>query len=214
MKITEWRALVDQGSYSSSPTFQRVEQDIVGAITDVVWPPGSDRFTIHPESGKERGQGNGVVPIKKSFAEALARRGWELERRAPRAKGAEQTVIKGSRPGAFDGHLSFPENDPLPFAVEWETGNISSSHRAINRIGLGLKLDYLSGGVLVVPSASLARYLTDRIGNAPELLPYHSLWEQWDFQEFGYFGIVTVEHDAESVEVPRIPKGKDGRAEL
>ena len=123
-------------------------------------------------------------------------------------------MIKGSRPGAFDGHLTFPENEPLPFAVEWETGNVSSSHRAINRIGLGMKLGYLSGGVLVVPSASLAKYLTDRIGNSPELLPYHPLWEQWTFQEFGYFGIVTVEHDAESRNVRKIPKGKDGRAEL
>ncbi|MDT0492278.1 hypothetical protein ACPEIF_31810 [Streptomyces sp. NPDC012600] len=213
MKITEWRTLVDQGRYSSSSAFQRVEQDIRAAVTDVVWPPGSDRFTIHPESGKKRGEGNGVVPIKKSFADSLEQRGWELERRAPKTEGIEQKVVKGSRPGAFDGHLSFPGNDPLPFAVEWETGNISSSHRAINRIGLGMKVGYLSGGVLVVPSAALARYLTDRIGNAPELLPYHPLWEEWTFQEFGYFGIVTVEHDAESFDVDRIPKGKDGRAE-
>lgn len=214
MKITEWNDLVDQGGYGSSPVFRRVERDISAAVADVVWPPGSDRFTIYPESGKRRGEGNGVVPIKRSFAEALARRGWELEHHAPRAQSGAHTAVKGSRPGAFDGHLSFPNDKPLPFAVEWETGNISSSHRAINRIGLGMKLGYLSGGILVVPSGALARYLTDRIGNAPELLPYHSLWEEWTFQTCGYFGIVTVEHDAESFDVDRIPKGIDGRAQF
>ncbi|MGP3636803.1 hypothetical protein ACTU45_26170 [Streptomyces sp. 24-1644] len=214
MKITEWTTLVDEGDYSSSPGFQRVTDDIATAVGEVVWPAGSDKFTIYPESGKKRGMGNGVVPIKRSFAEALQRRGWELERKAPRVESEEQKIIKGSRPGAFDGHLEFAENTPLPFAVEWETGNISSSHRAINRIGLGMRLGYLSGGILIVPSASLAKYLTDRIGNAPELLPYHPLWEAWNFQESGYLGIVTVEHDAESNEVSRIPKGKDGRAEL
>lgn len=212
MKIIAWDDLVDQGGYSSGPAFRRIEQDMYESVRDVVWPPGSDRFTIHPEPGRNRGEGNGVVPIKKSFAEALARRGWELERRAPRIEGGELAAVRGSRPGAFDGHLSFPYDEPLPFAVEWETGNISSSHRAINRIGLGMRLGYLSGGVLVVPSAALARYLTDRVGNAPELLPYHPLWSAWTFQEFGYFGIVTVEHDEESFGVPRIPKGRDGRA--
>ncbi|MFI5616161.1 hypothetical protein [Streptomyces sp. NPDC051567] len=213
MKITEWKTLVDQGGYSDSPAFQKVNADIHASVGEVVWPPGSDRFTIFPEFGKKRGEGNGVVPIKKNFAEALSQHGWELEKRAPRSSSEEQKLIKGSHPGAFDGHLSFPGGTPLPFAVEWETGNISSSHRAINRIGLGMKLGYLSGGALVVPSASLAKYLTDRIGNAPELLPYHPLWEQWNFQKFGYLGIVTVEHDSESRDVPRIPKGKDGRAE-
>ncbi|MDR3202434.1 MAG: hypothetical protein LBT54_04810, partial [Bifidobacteriaceae bacterium] len=61
----------------------------------------------------------------------------------------------------------------------------------------------------------LARYLTDRVGNAAELRPYYPLWEQWRgrLDNTAYLGIVTVEHDAEDIDVERIPKGTDGRAE-
>jgi hypothetical protein len=43
----------------------------------------------------------------------------------------------GSRisPGPIDAVLTEKQGD---FAFEWETGNISSSHRALNKIALGL----------------------------------------------------------------------------
>jgi hypothetical protein len=50
-----------------------------------------------------------------------------------------------------------------PVAVEWETGNISSSHRALNKMALGLLNGTIAAGVLIVPSRKLYRYLTDRI---------------------------------------------------
>lgn len=212
VRITSWETLVDEGGYSRSEPFRIAQDDLVAAIENVVWPVGNDRFTIVPESGKKSGMGNGVVPIKAGFASAIRQRGWELEYSAPRALSTEDAVVKGSRPGAFDAHLTFDGNDPLPFAAEWETGNISSSHRAINRIGLGIQVGYLSGGVLILPSRALAPFLTDRIGNEPELRPYHSLWAEWRLAPFSYFGIVAIEHDEESWDVPRIPKGTDGRA--
>ncbi len=173
---------------------------------------GSSDFAIYPESGKRSGEGNGVVPIKASFAEAISARGWELEKRAPRVTNSEDAVMKGSRPGAFDAHLSFEVSGELPFVAEWETGNISSSHRAINRILLGIRLGYVAGGVLILPSRQLAAYLTDRIGNEPELQPYRPLWSGINLPSPSYFGMVSVEHDRTSLEVPRIPKGTDGRA--
>ncbi len=121
--------------------------------------------------------------------------------------------MKGSRPGAFDAHLTFGGGSSFaPFVAEWETGNISSSHRAINRIGLGIQIGYISGGVLILPSGELAPYLTDRIGNEPELRPYHSLWSEWRLAPLSYFAIVAIEHDRTSLNVPRLPKGSDGRA--
>ena len=69
----------------------------------------------------------------------------------------------------------------------------------------------MSGGVLVVPSNRLAPYLTDRIGNLRELVPYFPLWSSVAV-ECGYLGVIAVEQDGESFEVPRIPKGTDGRA--
>lgn len=220
MKLVDWKHIVDLGGYTSSPEFARAEDDIRAAVAAVKWPVGSGKFTIFPESGKKRGEGNGVKPIKTGFTEALVKRNWELEK-SFKKKVAKKvanvlppavTVAAGSTPGAFDCHLTFPNSSTDPFVVEWETGNISSSHRAINRIGLGMKKKYISGGVLVVPTKDLATYLTDRIGNSAELLPYHELWEEWKFSEFGYFAIVTVEHDDTSSSVPRIPKGTDGRA--
>ena len=63
------------------------------------------------------------------------------------------------------------------FGIEWETGNISSSHRAINRLLLGHRQKILVGGVLIVPTRNLYRYLTDRVGNFAELESYFDLWK-------------------------------------
>ena len=104
---------------------------------------------------------------------------------------------------------------PLPdgriFGLEWETGNISSSHRAINRILLGHMHYDLIGGVLVVPSKNLYQYLTDRVGNYPELEPYFDVWSTYPLDE-GILAIIVVEQDGTSSRVPRIKKGTDGRA--
>jgi hypothetical protein len=97
------------------------------------------------------------------------------------------------------------------FAVEWETGNISSSHRAINKMCLGMVKGKIVGGALIVPTRKLYRYLTDRIGNWDELVPYFDFWRS-TLVPNGVLEIIAVEHDFESLEVPRIPKGKDGNA--
>lgn len=115
----------------------------------------------------------------------------------------------------FDAHLDLGDSGTPPFAVEWETGNISSSHRAISRIALGMLEDRIAGGILVVPSGSLYRYLTDRVGNYRELEPYFPLWRLWEaFTSFWYLAVIAVEHDETSPSVPRISKGTDGRALL
>ena len=33
-------------------------------LKECAWPPGSKKFTIHPQSGKKRGEGNGVGLIR------------------------------------------------------------------------------------------------------------------------------------------------------
>jgi len=40
-----------------------------------------------------------------------------------------------------------------PFAVEWETGNVSSSHRSLNKLSLGIIQEEIVGGALLVPKA-------------------------------------------------------------
>lgn len=207
----QWETILDVGGYSSTPEFGRAHGDVAAGIAAVVWPPGSDTFTIHPQSGKKSGEGNGVKPIKEGFMTSLRERGWVEE--FGRARGGG----KGLLPGAFDAHLTFDDatSSMLPFVVEWETGNVSSTHRAINRIALGILEQRISGGVVVLPSARLAPFLTDRIGNFPEVQPYLPLWRKWEkLASPSYLALVAIEHDDESATVPRIPKGTDGRAAI
>lgn len=200
MKIVHVETLISRGPFSASSEWTQMRSSVHKAISRVVWPPGTDSFTIYPESGKKRGQGNGVTPIKAELMVALEDLGWKLELPLP--------LAVAQRPGKLDAVLSTAYG---PVALEWETGNISSSHRALNKMGLGLLKGLLSGGTLVVPTRELAQYLTDRIGNYPELLPYLDLWRSIPC-ESGVLEIVVIEHDAISFDVPKIPKGTDGRA--
>ena len=62
------------------------------------------------------------------------------------------------------------------FVAEWETGNVSSSHRALNKLALGLMEGVVRAGVLVVPSREMGRWITDRTGNFPEIEPYFPIY--------------------------------------
>lgn len=194
VRLVEWHTLVDDG-FSGTREFARAESDILDGIAAIRWPQGAHDFTIPPARLAEKPQlRNGVKPIKEAFIELLVRRGWEPEH------------------DLFDAHLDY-QNGTLPFAVEWETGNISSSHRAVNRLALGMHERRIVGGVLVLPTRDLYRHLTDRIGNFQELEPYLPLYRRWQGEPgFGYLGIVTVEYDALDPTVPYIPRGTDGRA--
>jgi hypothetical protein len=70
---------------------------------------------------------------------------------------------------------------------------------------------YIAAGILIVPTREFARYLTDRIGNFPELEPYLDLWRAFPCTS-GILELIVIEYDATSLKVPRIPKGTDGRA--
>ena len=171
------------------------------AVTATDWPHGSGKFIIYPESGKKRRKGNGVLPIKIPCVERLVLLGWDTEGLPPENQYAITT-------GDLDALILTPAGW---VGFEWETGNISSSHRALNKLLLALVRGDLVGGLLVVPSDKLKVFLTDRIGNIGELRPYFPLWSQVPVKN-GALRIVVVEHDATSLKVPRIPKGTDGRA--
>ena len=202
MKIIHTETLIETGQFPRSEDWQRIQCDIRAGIAAVQWPPKSGSCTIFPESGKKSGQGNGVKPIKNAMMLHLSNARWLLEEPLDLA-----TV---TRPGNLD---AVYYTDHGPFALEWETGNISSSHRALNKMALGLLKRKLIGGVLVVPSRAMYKYLTDRIGNWAELKPYLDLWKSVPCAN-GVLQIIVVEHDAISKDVPRITKGTDGRALL
>lgn len=70
------------------------------------------------------------------------------------------------RPGPID--ATIPVGNRL-FCMEWETGNISSSHRALNKMALGILKGLLIGGALVLPTRAMYKYFTDRVGNFAEI---------------------------------------------
>ena len=200
MKIVQEETLLSCGKYAASATWKTTRKSLYKAIRGVDWPRGAGTFTIYPESGKRRHKGNGVTPIKLDLMEQLQRKGWKLEE--------PLDLATRKKPGKLDAVLY---TNYGPVALEWETGNISSSHRALNKMALGLLKGVLACGILVVPSRELYKYLTDRIGNMAELMPYLDLWRSVPCEQ-GILEIVAIEHDATSTEVPRIPKGTSGRA--
>lgn len=200
MKIVKIEILIDAGGFSSSSAWATIKDHITKSIRAVEWPPGSGTFTLYDEPGKKRREGSGVTPIKEIFVKNLKRLGWDLE--------TPVNIAALKRPGPLD--ATYPVGKRL-FAVEWETGNISSSHRAMNKMALGLLKGVLIGGILIVPTRAMYRYLTDRVGNLPELEPYFPLWKSLQCNE-GLLGVIAIEHDAVSKKVPRISKGTAGRA--
>ena len=202
MRIVHIETLISRGAYPRSSNWKKSQAQIVSTIRSVDWPPGSGAFSIYPESGKKSGKGNGVKPIKKQFIDDLCNCGWR-----------EEICIASNisrNPGNFDVVIGLP---PRAIVVEWETGNISSSHRSLNKMALYLMNGMIRGAALVVPSRTLYRYLTDRIGNYQELEPYLDLWRAIPCEN-GVLEIIVIEHDSESLEAPRIPKGTDGRSRI
>jgi hypothetical protein len=200
MKIVKVVTLHKCGSYAASIHWRKTRKQIHSAVKRCEWPIGSGSFTIYPQSGKKRNEGNGVGPIRREFVAFLQKSGWVIE--GPAKNALDQRI------GDFDAVLTGPEK---PIVVEWETGNISSSHRSMNKLTMLLSCGIISAGVLVVPSRKLYVYLTDRIGNIRELEPYFELWKSVPC-ESGVLELVVIEQDAESYDVPRIPKTTAGRA--
>ncbi|HPA14552.1 MAG TPA: hypothetical protein PKV75_04675 [Desulfobacterales bacterium] len=202
MKIFHTELIIRAGAFPQSAEWRNIHNDIITAIQSIEWPSGSGSFTLYDESGKKRGKGNGVKPIKQACMRKLESLGWKLE--------TPVDIATVRRPGPMD--ATFRVKDRL-FCVEWETGNISSSHRAVNKMALGIIKDILIGGALILPTRKMYNYLTDRVGNFPELMPYFPLWKSLNVDD-GLLAVIAIEHDAVSKEVERIPKGTDGRALL
>ena len=195
MKIVKVETIHSCGGYAKSEDWVEKREAIHEAVKKCDWPPGTGKFTVNPTR-----KGNGVVPIKKEFIDELKRREWTIEGRA---------VTKGGKDlGEFDAVVIGNEGTVV---TEWETGNVSSSHRSMNKLTMLVKDKVISAGVLIVPARKLGKYLTDRIGNFEELEPYVEFWKSFPC-ESGILEIIVIEQDEEDSEVALIPKGTDGRA--
>jgi hypothetical protein len=198
MKLAEAIEIINRGNTSTTDHWINCCNEVEAAILATDWPHGSGSFKLNPGTGQKHP--NGVVDIKTPCMNYLAQAGWQTEK-LPQ-------VLAGIRMGNLDALKATPGGD---IGFEWETGNISSSHRAINKIFHAMLKGGLVGGILVVPAESMRRYLTDRIGNVTELREYFPVWEAIGF-EIGVFKIYVVEHDCLDSSVPLIRKLSDGNS--
>jgi hypothetical protein len=170
--------------------------EVVQAICSVTWPKGASTFTAN-NSGKDV---NGVVPLKEPCYVTLEDTfHWFREKPLHVLK---HEKLKG---GPIDVYKEFSNTDTTRcVGLEFETGNISSAHRSLNKLLLGVTRKELDLAIILMPMKQLAYHFTDRISNFEELEPY---FENAEGKAFIFIGF---EADAYSSEVPRIPKGKDG----
>jgi hypothetical protein len=164
---------------------------------------------------------NGVVPIKDQFLANLRKAGWlaekpVVERGSPALQKAHEraAVLLKEYPSKRDFRLEDPDwaevfhekvgdfdffteiKGGVRCVIEWETGNISSSHRSMNKLCLVMLAGLIDIGVVILPSRLLYAHLTDRIGNWMELSPYLPLWQRiGQGMERGLLAVTVVEHD-------------------
>ena len=216
MKFISTVIVFDKGEVSESAGWKAAYDAYKTAILQMVNPPNAADFRIKPirnwtnkKTGKRESSRNGVGPIKKQFLDRMKNLGWKWE--APLS--LEDHIQSINLKEAF---LNYPEYTKLAeplntsfgnldfwltsgdkrVAIEWETGNISSSHRSVNKLCLAILAGTIDIAVVVVPSGKLAGHVTDRIGNLHELMPYFAFWRHaTDKVKSGLLVISEVEHD-------------------
>lgn len=211
MRIIEQHDIVKAGAFPQSNLWARAQIEVETAIKRADWPHGSGDFSLNPEprittNGNKDTHPNGVDPIKSPMIEHLRACGWETETLPKLPIGSKGRDVLTT--GDLDALLL---EDGIYIGFEWETGNVSSSHRAINKLLGGITRETLQGGVLVVPVREMANYLTERVGNFEELAPYFELWSRYPVPN-GALRIYGVAHDNLDPTAPYIPKRTDGRA--
>lgn len=204
MKIVRKEILINKGL--SEDKIRNQINDIESAIKSVNNSEDLNKFLlysgIHEATSYNKKHPNGVKPIKDAFVNYLSEHGWSAEKRY-------DLGVTTKRPGPID---SLFENGRDSVAVEWETGNISSSHRAINKLVIGILEEKITAGILVLPSREMYNLLTDRIGNFQELEPYFPVWKSANYNiTEGFICIYEVEHDELTDDASyKIEKGTDG----
>ena len=242
MKFVRTVIVFDQGDLLESRQWVKLHKGYVKALRAVVHPPGNERFIIRKKARKPLPSGapsnqwtrNGVVPIKDQFLKHLKAQGWLAEQPVVLEQGLHNTDLSfkefpGKRSlrlddqdwrevfhdkvGDFDFFSELPGG--VRCVIEWETGNISSTHRSMNKLCLSMLAGLIDIGVVILPSRLLYAHLTDRIGNWMEISPYLPLWQSiGKSMKRGLLAITVVEHDqlTDNPEVPYLNQGIDGRS--
>lgn len=228
MRWLRTMVLFDKGGVISSPYWTNLHESYVRAIASIEHPRGSGSLTLRRKQRLPNNQWkrNGVGYLRKEFLAFMRdHEGWRAESDVFLSRDRNQPPLLlypsleeyrepiTSDFGGFD-FMATAENGTR-VAIEWETGNISSSHRSMNKLAIALSSGLMEVGVLIVPSRPLYEHLTDRIGNIGELSGYLSMWEGLKgVVERGLLAITVVEHDqlTDSEDIEYLAVGGDGRA--
>ncbi|MFM9968363.1 MAG: hypothetical protein ACKVQK_08200 [Burkholderiales bacterium] len=228
MKWLRTLILFDQGGVSSSTGWKAIHESYIRSIQSIDFPEGTHSLTLRRKGKRPDGQWdrNGVGFLRRRFLDHMvSNEGWRSEvgfdlgkKRTPPTvqlyPGPEKYQEEiTSEFGGFDFVTVTPDGTHV--AIEWETGNISSSHRSMNKLAIALSEGRIHAGVLIVPSRDLYAHLTDRIGNIGELSGYLSLWKSLESSVTrGLLAISVVEHDGltSDTKIPYLKGGTDGRA--
>lgn len=236
MKLIQTAIIFDRGEVAKTAGWRSTYEAYAATIPEMVNPPGNNCFAIRKKTHKldKRGRKtsqwnrNGVGPIKLQFHRLMAKRGWTPEAPLdmspyfhstkvrpyllyPRLE--EQGISEDVSVGDFD--FWFKAKDGTRTAIEWETGNISSSHRSVNKLCMALSAGLIDAAVLIVPSRATYPHLTDRIGNWNELRPYIAFWQTYGRSlQRGLLAMTVWEHDkiVDDDSVPYIMARPDGRS--
>lgn len=220
--------LFDKGDVIGSDDWEILHTSYTHAIISIDYPKGSGKLRLRRKIKLPNGQWqrNGVGYLRSRFLDYMKEiEGWRTEGVVKLARDRDQPPIMlypsrelyrepvTSDFGGFDFVTTAPNGTRI--ALEWETGNISSSHRSMNKLAVALCNGIVEIGVLIVPSRELYAHLTDRIGNIGELSGYLSMWEGLKSNVTrGVLAVTVVEHDevTEDSSLPYLPVGNDGRA--
>lgn len=228
MKWLRTLVLVSKGDVMSSDDWRTLHESYCRAIASIDYPEGSGTLTLREKVKLPDGQWirNGVGYLRARFLRAMiGTEGWQAEGNVDLSRDRIQPPIRlypslteyrepiTSDFGGFD-FMTTADNGTR-IAIEWETGNISSSHRSMNKLAIALASGIIEVGVLILPSRALYAHLTDRIGNIGELSGYLAMWEAMHPSvKRGLLAISVVEHDALTNDAshPYMTAGLDGRS--
>jgi hypothetical protein len=228
MKWLRTIIVFDKGNVVSEQDWAAVHESYVHSIKAIHHPDGSGKFVLRRAVHFPKGvwKRNGVGYMRSSFLREMVDVGkWQPEANVDLPRDRIQPTLKlypsgvehrepvTSKFGGFD--FQILTKNGLRVAIEWETGNISSSHRSINKLVIALASGAIQAGVVIVPSRDCYAQLTERIGNIGELSGYLELWEAAKGRiDRGLLAISVVEQDevTDDPSVPYLSVGKDGRA--
>lgn len=228
MKWLRTIIVFDQGDIASSADWRSIHKSYVRSIQSIDFPSGTGTLTLRRKFLRPDGQWNrnGVSYLRTRFLDCMVKtEGWHPEgdvnlgtkrkppelRLYPSGKVYQEPIT--SEFGGFDFVTTTPKGTHV--AIEWETGNISSSHRSMNKLAISLRIGRVQAAVLILPSRNLYQHLTDRIGNIGELSGYLSMWmDMGKTVKRGLLAVSVVEHDylTDDPTHKYLPTGIAGRA--